>query len=283
MKFQFGWAIASVLLVGGMGTALAADLPVKAPPLAVGPVYNWTGFYVGLNAGGAWNDARDDVYPTGCFLTNVACGGGAPNNPLRSDSVRLSGSGFTGGGQAGYNWQVGNWLVGIEGDISYVGINDSNSINRPVALPLVGNFVHSETDKNDWLGTLRGRFGVTVTPSFLLYATGGLAFGQVRSATAVSFTSTPDVYAGSADTTRAGWTVGAGGEWMFAPNWSVKAEYLFVDLGTVGYNNACITAACAGFVPPPSYQTDLRVHENIARIGVNYHFNWGGGAVVAKY
>jgi outer membrane immunogenic protein len=195
----------------------------------------------------------------------------------------LNGSGFTGGGQAGYNWQAGKWLFGIEGDISYVGINDSNFINRPVAAPLVGNFVHSETDKNGWLGTLRGRVGVTVTPSFLLYATGGLAFGQVRSATAVSFTSTTDAYAGSTDTTRAGWTAGAGGEWMFAPNWSVKAEYLFVDLGTVGYNNVCITAVCAPFTPPPSYQTDLRVRENIARIGVNYHFNWGGGPVVAKY
>jgi outer membrane immunogenic protein len=85
------------------------------------------------------------------------------------------------------------------------------------------------------------------------------------------------------DTTRAGWTVGAGGEWMFAPNWSVKAEYLFVDLGTVGYNNVCITAVCAAFAPPPRYQTDLRVRENIARVGVNCHFNWGGGPVVAKY
>jgi outer membrane immunogenic protein len=105
--------------------------------------------------GGAWNNTRDDVYPTGCFLTGVACGGGVPLNPLRSDSVRLNGSGFTGGGQAGYNWQAGKWLFGIEGDISYVGINYSNFINRPVAAPLVGFFVN-ETEKNGWLGTLRG-------------------------------------------------------------------------------------------------------------------------------
>jgi opacity protein-like surface antigen len=94
--------------------------------------------------------------PDGLLPYSVACGGGVPNNPLRSDSDRLNGSGFTGGGQAGYNWQAGKWLFGIEGDISYVGINDSNFINRPVAAPLVGNFLHSETEKNGWLGTLRG-------------------------------------------------------------------------------------------------------------------------------
>jgi outer membrane immunogenic protein len=282
MSRKFGWALASVvtLSIGGVGTALAADLPLKAPPPVVAPVYNWTGFYIGGNVGGAWNDTRDDVFPTGCFLNNVACGLGPTVNPLRSDSVRLNGSGFTGGGQAGYNWQSGRFVGGIEGDINFNGINDSSFINRPVALPLVGNFIHSETEKLQWFGTFRGRVGFTVTPSFLVYATGGLAFGQVKSATAISFTSTTDVYAGSLDETRAGWTVGGGGEWMIAPNWSIKGEYLFIDLGKTGYNNVCITAVCTAFAPPPSYQTDLRVRENVARVGVNYHF---GGPIVAKY
>jgi len=284
MRQHLGWALASIVsfTVIGVGAASAADMPMKAmpAPIAAAPIYNWTGFYVGLNLGGAWNDTRDDVFPTGCFLTNVACGLGPTVNPLRSDSVRLTGSGFTGGVQAGYNWQAANWVFGIEGDINYSGISDGSSINRPVVAPLAGNFIHTESDKLNWFGTFRGRLGMTVTPSFLIYGTGGLAFGQVRSASAVSFTTTTDVYAGSIDDTRFGWTVGGGGEWMIAPQWSIKAEYLFVDLGKASYTQTCITAVCAAFTPPPSYQTDLRVHEHVARVGVNYHF---GGPVVARY
>jgi outer membrane immunogenic protein len=280
MKTRYGWALASAMLVGSFGSAYAADMAVKAPPMAPVPVWNWTGFYIGGNVGGVWNDTRDDVFPTGCFLFDPACGGGPVNNPLRSDSVRLNGSGFTGGGQAGYNWQSGRFVGGVEADINFNGINDGSFINRPVALPLVGNFIHSETDKLQWFGTFRGRAGFTVTPNFLVYATGGLAFGQIKSASAVAFTATTDVYVGSLDETRAGWTVGGGGEWMIAPKWSVKAEYLFVDLGKAGYTQVCITAVCTAFVPPPTYHTDLRIRENVARVGLNYHF---GGPVVAKY
>lgn len=267
----------AVLACSAVG-ALAADMAVKAPRMADPIAYNWSGWYAGVNAGGAWNDTRDDVFPTGCFLTG-ACGAPATLNVLRSDSFRLNGAGFTGGAQAGYNWQRERWIFGIEGDINYNGINDGNATNRLVAAPLVGNFVHTESDRMDWFGTLRGRVGMTVTPSFLLYGTGGLAFGQVKSASTVAFTSTPDTYAGSTDQTRAGWTLGAGGEWMIAPRWSIKAEYLYVDLGKVSSTTACV-AGCGPFVPAPSYQTDLRVHENIVRAGLNYHFF---SPVVARY
>jgi outer membrane immunogenic protein len=276
-------AVLAAVTVGsafGVSAASAADMPVKAPPIVL-VIWTWTGFYIGGNVGGAWNDTRDDVYPTGCFLTNVACGGGTAN-PQRSDSVRLNGSGFTGGLQAGYNWQRDRIVWGIEGDINYLGINDGSSIDRPVAAPLVGTFIHSETDKMSWLGTFRGRVGVTATPSFLLYGTGGLAFGQVKSVTAISFTTTTDAYAGALDDTKVGWTLGVGGEWIVAPKWSIKAEYLYVDLGKAGYNNACFTAVCTGFAPPPSYQTDLRVRENIVRVGLNYKIDWVQ-PVVAKY
>ena len=124
---------------------------------------------------------------------------------------------------------------------------------------------------------------MTVTPSFLIYGTGGLAFGQVKSASTVAFTTTADTYAGSIDDTRFGWTVGGGGEWMIAPQWSIKAEYLFVDLGRASYTQVC-TAPGICTSPPQvsaaSYQTDLHVQEHIARVGVNYHF---GGPVVARY
>jgi outer membrane immunogenic protein len=286
MNRNLGWVLVSIISlgIGGLGVASAADMPLKAPPPPPIAVYNWTGFYVGLNAGGAWNDTRDNVYPTGCFIDPaVLCGGALTNNPLRSDSVRLSGSGFTGGGQVGYNWQSGKFVGGIEGDINYLGINDGSSINRPLAAPLVGNYIHSETDKLQWFGTFRGRAGFTVTPSFLVYATGGLAFGGVKSASATSFAATTDTYAGTLDETRVGWTVGGGGEWMIAPKWSIKAEYLYVDLGKTGYTQACTAPGICTSPPqvsPASYQTDLRVRENIVRVGVNYHF---GGPIVAKY
>jgi outer membrane immunogenic protein len=282
MKTRFGWALASAMLLGGIGSASAADMAVKARPMPV-PVYNWTGFYIGGNVGGIWNDTRDDAFPTGCFLTSVTCGGGVPLNPLRSDSVRLNGSGFTGGGQAGYNWQSGGFVGGIEADINYSGINDGSFINRPVAAPLVGNYIHGESDKLQWFGTVRGRAGFTVTPSFLVYATGGLAFGEVKSASTTAFTATADTYAGTLDDTRAGYAVGAGGEWMIAPKWSIKAEYLFVDLGKSSYTQIC-TAPGVCTSPPQvsaaSYGTDLHNRYNIARVGLNYHF---GGPVVAKY
>jgi outer membrane immunogenic protein len=284
IKFISSVVLALSVFVG-INAAMAADLPVKAytkaPPI-VDPVYNWTGFYVGLNAGGGWNDTKDDVFPTGCLLDAACSLQPVTNNPLRSDSVRLNGSGFIGGAQAGYNWQRNKWVFGIEGDINYNGLNDGNSINRPLAAPLVGNLIHSETDKMDWFGTLRGRIGMTATPNLLLYGTGGLAFGQIRSASAVSFSLTRDTYAGSIDQTRVGWAIGAGGEWMIAPQWSIKAEYLYVDLGKASYTNSCSAAApaCPVLALPLTYQTDLRIHENIARFGVNYHF---GGPIVAKY
>jgi outer membrane immunogenic protein len=124
----------------------------------------------------------------------------------------------------------------------------------------------------DWFGTVRGRAGFLPAPTWLIYGTGGLAYGHVSSASDVSFTSTTDVYNGSASTTRTGWTAGGGAEWMFASHWTAKFEYLYVDLGTLSYADACITAVCTAFTPPPAYQTDLHLRDNIIRAGVNYKF-----------
>src|ERR1700759_5443826 len=151
MNTRFGWALASAILLGSIGSAYAADMPMKAMPMKAPPVavYNWTGFYIGGHVGGIWDNTRRDVYPTGCFLSAApnGCGGvvpgasGVPLNPLRSDSVRLNGSGFTGGGQVGYNWQGGAFVGGIEADINYSGLNDRNAINRPLLPPLAGNYI----------------------------------------------------------------------------------------------------------------------------------------------
>jgi outer membrane immunogenic protein len=265
--------------------AQAADLPpapaYKAPAYVPEPVATWTGFYVGLNAGGARNDTTYSTYPTGCYLTG--CAGGPPLNSFRSASGTFNDLSFTGGGQAGFNWQTGMVVWGVEADLQWKGENET--ISQTIALPAppfaVGNFLNTTSDKMDWFGTVRGRLGFLATPSLLLYGTGGLAYGEVQSATTNGFTATPDIYSGSIDTIRPGWTAGAGAEWMFAPNWSAKAEYLYVDLGTVSYTSTCSNnPGFCGLVPAPTYQTDVRVRDNIFRFGVNYHF---GGPVVARY
>jgi outer membrane immunogenic protein len=255
--------------------------PLKAPP----PVFSWTGWYVGLNAGGIWSNSSDTVEPTGCFVTAPLCGGALTNNPLRTDTGNLNHkAGFTGGGQFGYNWQSGPAVFGLETDFNFSSLNTSDGVNRALAAPLVGNIVHTVNEKLDWFGTFRGRWGFTQAPTWLIYATGGLAYGHISSSSNIAFVNagiTNDTYVGSVSTTRVGWTVGGGTEWMFAPGWSAKAEYLFVDLGSVRYTDACITPAiCGGFTPAATYQTDLRLRDNIFRGGINYHF---GGPVVAKY
>ena len=292
MKTRLGWALASAMLLGGIGSASAADMAVKAPPPPPAPIWTWTGFYIGGSVGGKWNDTNVDIYPTGCFLNAApnGCGGAAPGlsgvaaNPIRSDSTHLGQSRFIGGGQAGYNWQSGNWLLGVEGDISWTGLNQSIITTKTMTPPLAGFMVHSEAMKEDWLATFRARAGFVVAPSFLLYATGGLAVAHVQTASAVAFTVTPDIYAGTFDETRAGWTVGGGGEWMIARNWSIKAEYLYVDLGKQTVNLACVNTGICGAPPQPapgaSYANDFRFREHVARVGLNYHF---GGPVVAKY
>lgn len=279
--------IGAIVALAG-APALAADIVYKAPPPPP-PVWSWTGFYLGLNAGAVVNDSSYNTYPTGCYIAPAPCAGGPPLNPFRSASATFNGAALTGGVQAGYNWQTGRMVWGIEAD--WNGTGQNQTINQSIVLPAppfaVGNFLNTTSEKMNWFGTVRGRVGFLATPSLLLYGTGGLAYGHVSSSTTDSFTATPDVYNASVSTTRTGWTAGAGTEWMVAPKWSLKAEYLYVDLGTLSYTVPCVNgvASCTAPVPPPTYQTDLRLRDNIFRVGVNYRFNWGGcceGPVVTK-
>jgi outer membrane immunogenic protein len=261
---------AAAFAFGAIQTASAADLPVKAAPV-VAPV-GWTGWYAGVNVGGVFGDSRDTLSPTGCFIDPaVLCGGPLTNNPLRTDTGHLHDSGFTGGGQIGYNWQTSVWVYGLETDINYSSLNENDNLRRALVAPLGGLFTHSVNSRLDWFGTFRGRIGWTGVPSWLWYATGGLAYGHVNSSSAINFTAAGDTYAGSSSSTRVGWTAGVGAEWQFAPMWSGKIEYLYIDLDRFSYGDACI-AACGGFVPAPSYRTSLDVRDHVVRLGINYHF-----------
>ncbi len=268
--------------------AAAADMPVRMPvkaPVAAPEVWNWTGFYIGGNAGGIINNSSYELDPTGCFLTGCGVGGIAAN-ANRTFSNKLNKAAFTGGGQIGYNWQTGSFVWGLETDFNYSGINESDTLTNVLTGPLVGGVANTTvTQRLDWFGTFRGRLGFTPAPPWLLYVTGGLAYGHINSGTNVLFPITccgGDNYVGSASTTRVGWTVGGGLEWMLARNWSVKAEYLYVDLGSFSYADPCVTPGAVCGAPFPTYSTSVTTREHIARVGLNYKFDWGG-PVVARY
>ena len=284
------------------GNALAADLPSHRaePALPPPPPPTWAGFYVGLNAGGTWansNQQNMTVAPVAQgFLANTDV---AAFLVAGSASGFNSGSngGFIGGGQIGYNWQVtlmgANLVIGAEADIQGVAGNSGNR-NFVVAAPTTygNNWVglHSARGSVDYLGTVRGRVGWLVNPTLMFFGTGGLAYGGVGLNTS-SFvydsgwsarpTSTGGV---NFSDTQVGWTGRGGVEWMFMPNWSAKAEYLYYDLGSLSQNFTMPVTATNGGEALFAGQVKARVSGNIVRAGINYHFNWGASApVIAKY
>jgi outer membrane immunogenic protein len=250
MKFKLRGLLALGLGFGFAQVALAADMPMKAPIAPVAPVYSWTGFYVGLEGGGGWDRAEQ---------SDIAFRSGPYNT-----------SGYLAGGTVGYNWQSGHAVFGLEGDLSASGISGSTPGTNPVFGPCGGAppQCHSSIDA---IGTARGRIGYAWS-RVLVYATGGLAFADVHG----NEGTIPLAGAvGSGSTWVAGYTVGAGVEAVVAPSWTVKLEYLYVNLGT----HSVFTDTLP--VPPPLFATEsLRLHPSIVRAGINYHF---GAPVVAKY
>jgi|ERR1041385_6354371 len=271
--------LGSVAALAMISAASAADLPYKAPPPApvMAPVWNWSGFYIGINGGYSWGRSSRDLNffnPLNGVTIATGTGGGRD----------LNGGLF--GGQVGYNWQASNWVFGLEADAQWTGQRGSTTVLCPVAgcFPTVvpGGTVASLEDKLQWFATFRGRVGVTVTPSVLLYATGGGAWGEVQSTLGLGgFTATgiPVTVAGTTSTDRFGWTVGAGIEAMFSPNWSAKIEYLYLDMGSI--SNSVVLPTAAGF--PLGANVTSRITDNIIRAGINYHFSAGPGPVVARY
>jgi outer membrane immunogenic protein len=252
---------------------LAADLALKAPPPPPAPVANWTGFYVGVNGG--WIGSEDthiDNTATqtapGGLLTAIGIGA-IPN------SIGTTNNGGLVGGTLGYNWQVTPlWLVGVEGDIDWVSAKDHTAVGPFTAVDPTITTVSTQVE---WLSTVRGRLGYTPAANALLYVTGGLAVGEHRlGIAAFSPTVVPVLNAASTtQSTSTGWTIGGGLEWKVAPQWSVKAEYLWVDLGnlnsTINYNFPGVTSSLTAHVHNDSY--------NIARAGINYTF----GGPAARY
>jgi len=272
-------AVSLLSAVTFSGSAVAADMAVKARPMPVEVGYNWSGFYLGLNGGYSWGRANTTIFPGSALAT-----------PLGQD---VDGGLF--GGQLGYNWQVNpQWVLGLEADGQWTGERGRrNDFLGSVRVPLPGNDFNIVTTTSassewslPWFATFRGRAGFLADPTLLLYGTGGLAVGEVKFATQTTRTaqlfgpgSTGTTPQGAALTvvdaalsgsrTRVGWTVGAGLEKKFTPNWSAKLEYLYVDFGTETYFGGTGNAV------------DVSFHDHILRGGFNYGFT--AGPVVARY
>ena len=240
MKARLLSTVALPILVAG--PAMAADLPVKAPaaPVAIAAPPSWTGFYIGLNAGGIWDSSRaSDITP---FLLGS-------NAIFAGDSNTLRPAGPIGGVQAGYNWQTSNWVFGIEADIDAASAHVSFNYVSPSSLYSMQNARLSA------LGTIRGRVGWDFG-STLAYVTGGAAFGDLKDSVATPAFS----LAVSRNGWATGWTVGGGVEHAFAPHWSAKLEYLFAK-----FPDATISS-------PRGYSFKFRDSAQTLRAGVNYRY-----------
>jgi outer membrane immunogenic protein len=223
--------------------ALAADLapamPVKAPPVIIP---TWAGFYIGGNVGGVWekdNGASD--FTQAEPLQNLR------NNPIAGSTTSTA---AIGGLHAGYNWQIRQWVLGLEGDWDWTNTKSSSCRQTDLA-----SAPCSDNDRGfltlgsgtDWIATVRGRLGYT-WDRFMVYGTGGAAFGKVDTTINANclvdgcgFSATVQNATAAFSDTKAGWVAGAGVEAMLSPNWIARVEYLHIDLGTVNHTLGIIT------------------------------------------
>jgi outer membrane immunogenic protein len=246
---QFLLAGAAVLALAS--AAQAADLGAPRGPIAaaiVAPAFGWQGFYLGGQIGHQWGR-----------VGGIACasGGFAFCNPF-STGV----NGIVGGVHAGYNWQFNAFVVGVEADIELSGARGANEFAG-----LGGPYY--QRSRGNWQGSLRGRLGVAADRA-LFYVTGGVAVSDYRYAFGFAPTSSAEFHTYSA--TRAGWTLGAGVEYAFTPNWTARAEYRYADFGTVTADD-----------PVANSFGRHRLTTHTVRLGVSYLFSTGPGAVVARY
>jgi outer membrane immunogenic protein len=257
---------ASIALGVLASSATAADLerlgPVYGPPAVVVPVFTWTGCYIGANAGGAWPKSDLTYTQGGAYLTTFD-----PNDVAFADSLgssTLTPRGFTGGGQAGCNYQASELLLGIETDINR--LHAQGSFNASGMLPVAGTPVSATANvTTDWLYTLRGRLGVAVDRG-MFFVTGGLAAGNINFSETFFHGANGSFETGSMSQTKTRWTAGFGLEYALTNAWLAKIEYLYVNLGSVGVSS--VNNANPAFTA--THSADLK--ESIIRLGVNYKF-----------
>ena len=274
--------IASAALLALIGTpALAADMPLKAPAPPPAPACTWCGFYIGADVGGDWahQSGVTNGFPAG-FGAPAIVGAGFAGIGILPTSHSLNSSGGLGGVHAGYNWQVTNWLFGVEADWMWLNRNANNAqttfdtfgATRP-------DGTMSLSSNNHWLASARGRLGVVAQPNWMLYVTGGAAWTHTSSTATWTplpgaLSPAPSVSTVSFDGTKTGFVVGTGVEWMVAPHWIVRGEYLYYQFNgaTAGMpfivpSNGCTPTGTCGWNVSTSH-----LSINTLRGGVSYKF-----------
>lgn len=242
--------------------ALAADMPVKAP--AAPPMFNWTGFYVGVNAGGAWGRESESLVLTGLFV-------GLPETPALNNagSQGTHGSGFIGGAQAGYNIQTGPAVFGIEADINSLRLHGHRFIPN-VPNPSANTYAFAATSDTDWMATVRGRAGFA-SDRLLVYVTGGVAFVDDKFSQTITQLNAPFSETGSASATKSAGIFGGGLEYALGSGWSMKGEYLHANLGRLSFSSAGFCPGvpiCAAFTGNHADKLSI----DIARAAINYKY-----------
>lgn len=262
--------LSTVAVLGMSAAAVAADLPARtmapAPaPFVAAPVFTWTGFYAGVHAGGAWQDLRAErpaFTPGTLALAPGATVGAFAPATLGSRSR----STFMGGGHLGYNQQFGAFVLGGELDLSWMGGRSRTTFDGTLTEATLGAVPTTLTVRSglDWLGTARLRAGVAFD-RVLVYATGGVAFGNPDNR--VTFAAPGVTWTGRDDTVRAGWTVGGGVEFAWTDNLTVRAEYLYYDLG-----RQTVTANTTGPLAGTNVSYRFNNSGQIGRVGVSFKF-----------
>jgi outer membrane immunogenic protein len=323
-----------IAALSAAGAALGADLPLRMPPPPPPPPPPlWSGLYFGLNAGGlwannttvnstAWGLFNDPFYASSSlnsinnfFSGNLAAA--TATGPINGGNN----SGLVGGGQVGFNWQMRGTLssrvvAGVEADIQGLATgNNQGSFYGATTSPAYGHIslgaptnrfspitVASSYRSLNYIGTVRGRLGFLLTPTLLVFGTGGLAYGGVNLNVTYATADMGPIAPGytpfgnsfgmiTYNKTQVGWTAGGGLEWMFLPDLSAKFEYLYYDLGQVagatalfgGRNNQGSNFTTPGTGYGYSAYASTRFNGNIVRAGVNYHLNWWAAPPLVPY
>jgi len=276
----------SVLVISAVSASAAdmatAPLYTKAPAFVPAPVYNWTGFYVGGELGDEWGRSKWTTTSTSDFGNIVDASSPRNYNP----------SGFRAGAYAGYNWQITNWVVGVEGSGAW-----TNNVASAAGIPgcaincagTPGPGVDISSVKLGWDASARARVGYLVSPSVLFYGTGGVAWQSVNTSGFCQHSVADPLCSSAAgdpvDTeinskVLTGWTVGVGVEGKIYGNWLLRGEYRYSNFGTF---NGVLPFNSSGAPPGSDFvRYNLSVNTQIATVGLAYKFDWGG-PVVAKY
>ena len=272
-----------------MACAALAGSPALAAPPSASPSLNWTGFYAGIEGGYAWQNSRSVNFTGNDDLTRLIFAGTGFGDPAETPVglANLHLNGFSGGLYAGYNWQLSpRWLVGVEADLNATGIKDTDSTTFTLFAPATATI--SARQELPWFATIRGRLGFLATDNVLLFGTTGFAFGRVKEEATYAMSQPANIsssgggsfvcavggavcFDGSSSKTVGGAAFGGGAEFLITPQLRLKAEYLYVTLGSD--NAVTVTALDGGGSAPSSFNANYpRVNFSTARLGLSYRF-----------